>query len=86
MQGKRGSRGIGGSDGKEEVSDWDCTEGCAVMAMGEQSGELKSGDRNGKRKTHNEFGTFSEKERDSGYFRHGDSGSASRFFKQVKED
>lgn len=39
-----------------------------------------SGTRNGIRKAHKEFGTFADRERDSGYFKEGDSGSAARFF------
>ena len=42
-----------------------------------------SGTRNGSRKEHSEFGTFSENAHDSGYFRLGNSGSAARFFKLV---
>ena len=47
--------------------------------------EQKSGTRNGKRKKHDEFGTFADRERDSGYFKEGDSGSAARFFHAVEE-
>ena len=48
--------------------------------------ETKSGTRNGKRKAHDEFGTFTDRERDSGYHKQGDSGSAARFFKECKLD
>jgi DNA modification methylase len=48
--------------------------------------ETVSGDRNGIRKAHDEFGTFKDRERDSGYWKDGDAGSAARFFYTAKAD
>lgn len=48
--------------------------------------ETTSGTRNGVRKDHDEFGTFIDRGRDSGYFKQGDSGSAARFFYTAKAD
>jgi hypothetical protein len=39
------------ANSKETVADWQCVDGCAVRALGEQSGKLKSGER-----TRNESG------------------------------
>jgi len=39
--GNRPVRGIGDSDGRETVADWDCRESCPARKLGEQSGERK---------------------------------------------
>ena len=52
----------------------------AAALLDAQSGVLKSGARNGKRKAHDEFGTFCERERDSGNEWGTSAGGASRFF------
>ena len=64
-------------DGNESVANWICVEGCPVKALDEQSGVLTSGTklphhrRNVPRMGH------------GGVYFAGDSGGASRFFKQV---
>jgi hypothetical protein len=73
-----------GEDGKEEVEDWECVEGCPVRAIGEQSGDLKSGKMKGSYVgfgTTGIFGSSGESERET----YGDKGTAARFFKQISE-
>jgi len=71
-------------DGYETTEDWDCEPDCAIRLLNEQSGELKSGARNGqkrKRISFGENGTFAQTDGDTGYYRNSSQGGASRFFK-----
>lgn len=70
------------ADGKESVEVWECQEGCPVNAMDEQSGVLKNGGQN--LTSGNIEGMFGIRKPQLGGT--GDSGGASRFFKQVKGD
>ena len=80
--------GYADPDGTETVDAWECVEGCAVRALGEQSGELTSGAWDGHRTTNkgngvtlNPFGAVrAEKPRD------GDTGTAARFFPQFEHE
>jgi len=40
---KRGPTSWGDPDGYEQVADWECVDSCAVKALADQSGELKTG-------------------------------------------
>ena len=73
-----------GEDGKEAVEQWECEEGCPVKAFpqGGASGKA-SGPTRGKLGTHGRFGVASGDMGESCFY--GDTGSAARFFKQVKE-
>ena len=77
---RQGFQRFGDEDGMETVEEWRCHEDCPVRMLDEQSGVLTSGVRNGQRKDHAEFGTFCEKERDSGKAFPSSKGGASRFF------
>jgi len=84
LGGPRPARGIGDADGLESVEDWRCVEECAVRLLDEQSGELKSGDRTGKRsqpKTKHTYGQFAMCDETPSV---GDTGGASRFFYTAK--
>jgi hypothetical protein len=75
------------ADGKESVEAWECIEGCAVRRLGEQSGELKSGNLRGEKvkadnRIYNTAGSTISRRL---MIRDGDSGTAARFFKQVSE-
>lgn len=68
-------------DGTETVAAWECSEGCAVKMLDEQSGSLKSGDPGIRRKQH-ETASMSVRlnmtgKKECGF---GDIGGASRFF------
>ena len=81
-------RGFSDKDGKETVPNWICVEGCPVAALDEQSGTTKStGGRLANISTIYGGGTGlgqalspEEVRGDPGF---GDTGGASRFFKQV---
>lgn len=71
-----------GPDGTETVAAWECTEGCAVALLDEQSGVSKSppiGAMGGEVQSarHDIFGKYAGNIHSNG---HGDSGGASRFF------
>jgi hypothetical protein len=69
--------------GEETISDWDCEDGCPVKNLDDQSGVLKSGLPIGTKKAGTGYhGNFPGGEM-TGY---GDSGGASRFFKQFKKE
>lgn len=67
-------------DGTETIAAFECTPGCAVATLDEQSGVLKSGDVNPYK---NNGGWKQTSEMKTGTFR-GDSGGASRFFYVAK--
>ena len=75
-------------DGKEEVADWDCVEGCPVKELDQQSGVSKStGGRIGNSQgAYSHLGETGFKDNaikgQSGF---GDTGGASRFFIQFKK-
>lgn len=71
-------------EGKEEVEDWACVEGCPVKELDQQSGHLKSGEMKADSyKQWGKHGIYGEgKEHPATYY--GDEGGASRFFKQFK--
>lgn len=73
----------GDAEGKEEVPIWGCAEGCPVKELDGQSGTLKSGDGNVRRKAWGGYqggdGVTGEAE-----VSYGDSGGASRFFEQFQ--
>ena len=75
-------------DGKESVEHWECTEDCPVAAMDKQSGALKSGDGNFRRKRHetNSMAGSLGEPRDCEEVSYGDKGGASRFFRQIREE
>lgn len=82
--GSQVSPGYADPDGTETVDEWRCTDTCAVRVLGEQSGELKSGDRSGKRtqpKTKSTYGSFTLRDEAPSK---GDTGTAARFFYQGK--
>ena len=86
LDGTRESVGYGDSDGKESVANWVCEPGCPVARLDEQSGVTTStGGRIG-----NAQGVYSNQGRtgwgtghEAGNPGFGDSGGASRFYKQV---
>jgi len=75
----------GVSEGNETVEDWQCHEDCPIRKLDEQSGVLKSGDGNKRRKPHQTncmsgvLGLVDRKE-----ISYGDTGGASRFFKNIQ--
>ena len=76
--------GYGDEGGMETVDAWECAEGCAVKGLDEQSGILRSG-----KDIHPTIrpvtGFFgSQMAFYSARSNYGDSGGASRFFKQVR--
>ena len=73
----------GDADGKETVANWICAEGCPVKALDEQSGNLlPQGSQKKLDTAANSFlGTGYGGSEKSTYY--GDTGGASRFFKQV---
>jgi hypothetical protein len=78
--------GYADEDGLEEVPAWECEQGCPVKVMDDQSGILTSGDvvghhRNESSKMWRDLGGKGEPL--TGY---GDSGGASRFFPQFKDE
>ena len=80
-------------DGKEEVADWACVEGCPVKTLDEQSGFQKSGVAGSKSRAWGVAGKgqLSSTEEGVGWKAYGsegygDEGGASRFFMQFKKD
>jgi len=72
-------------DGKETVDAWECQEGCPVKAMDEQSGVTTSGAMKRRVGAYDGESVTTFLRGDSGpHNQHGDTGGASRFFKQVK--
>ena len=69
------------SKGTETVAAWVCAPGCPVAALDAQSGNVKGAVSNGKKAGTGYEGGFRGQEQTPGY---GDTGGASRFFKQVK--
>ena len=65
---------------KETVADWNCHADCAVKMLDEQSGVLKSGKPGVRKKEWSGYdGGLKKLDKESGF---GDTGGASRFFKQ----
>jgi hypothetical protein len=70
--------------GNEMVEDWECVEDCPVKKLGEQSGDLKSGKLVGKYRGGGWKGIFQKLGLSEKGFE-ANTGTAARFFKQVKE-
>lgn len=72
-------------DGKEEVADWACVEGCPVRELDQQSGNRKTTwvSTSHKNNRQGDFLGALGHPKDQGY---NDEGGASRFFKQFKKD
>lgn len=66
-------------DGTETVSNYDCTEGCAVKELDEQSGVLKSGGKKNASYSNDNEGIFTPGGNQKSSF-YGSLGGASRFF------
>ena len=87
----KGEAGYAGEDGKEEVGDWGCVEGCPVKELDQQSGHLKSTIRppTGKKMFKNTSDTSvkwnANNVMDTTQRGFNDEGGASRFFKQFKK-
>jgi hypothetical protein len=64
------------------VAVWSCAEGCPVAALDEQSGQLPVSRGDGNGYACSIFGTDTQKTRSKGVVGFGDTGGASRFFKQ----
>jgi DNA modification methylase len=76
--------------GLEEVTEWECEEGCPIKLMDEQSGILKSGTGSVMKASckgyqPNAYGKESRAE-GTPMISYGDQGGASRFFKQLDPD
>lgn len=69
-------------DGTETVADWECAPGCPVKELDEQSGELKSGSHAGYMRSFNKDGGTQFGIGGVPINWEGDSGGASRFFRQ----
>ena len=69
-------------NGTETVAAWSCAEGCPVAALDEQSGQLPVSRGGGNGYACSIFGTDTQKTRSKGVVGFGDTGGASRFFKQ----
>lgn len=85
------NRWFSDADGKEEVLDWACAEGCPVQELDRQSGHLKSSTRTPTGKpiypTSNTSVTWNPNNvMDTTTRGFGDEGGASRFFKQFKKE
>jgi hypothetical protein len=85
--------GYGEDDGTEMVANWNCVSGCPVVALDRQSGERGGGF--GKQYARKEGATWSNSAREGGgsrlkndgrEFGYGDSGGASRFYKQFQDE
>ena len=81
------------ADGTETVPNWECVEGCPVKDLDEQSGStFSSGGRNIRSHTSHiygggkGFGLQIDPEAARGDSGYGDTGGASRYFKQVRGD
>ena len=73
-------------DGKETVSNWACVEGCPVKSLDAQTGILHSG-KDVNPTTSEVSGFFGKTDNYySSESNYGDSGGASRFFKQFKKE
>ena len=72
----------GNLDGTETVTAWTCAEGCPVAALDEQSGILPVSRGGGNGYACSIFGTDTQKTRAKGVVGFGDTGGASRYFKQ----
>lgn len=84
MPDERNFKAYGNGDGTETVAEWQCSDGCAVKALDEQSGELgKSVGGNSKNINNKIYGKYADKadKKPCGF---GDSGGASRFFYVAK--
>ena len=80
--GKRSLVGHADEDGKESVANWICVEGCPVAALDEQSGVRAKGNFPSQQNT--TTGIRSSKGKSlTPEIDYGDSGGASRFFKQI---
>jgi len=81
-KGVSGISGHCGPDGTETTTAWDCTEGCPVADLDEQSGILKSGamDSIAREGRFGVYGHMTERRVQA----QPSEGGASRFFKQVK--
>lgn len=74
--------GFADEDGKESVANWICVEGCPVAALDEQSGVRAKGNFPSQQNT--TTGIRSSKGKSlTPEIDYGDSGGASRFFKQI---
>lgn len=85
----KGKAGYAGVDGKEEVDNWVCVEGCPVVELDRQSGVSKStGGRIGNSQgAYSHLGETGFKDNAiKGQPGFGDTGGASRFFKQFKAE
>ena len=84
-RGEATPRGYAGADGKESVAVWDCHPECPIQVLDEQSGVCPTGLGGITRKNDNSpvyVGPASSQDRMTiGY---GDTGGASRFFKQTQ--
>jgi hypothetical protein len=77
-------RAYGNGNGTETVTAWSCESGCPVADMDSQSGvsvSIRSAGRNGK---DNPVATFGLQRKDDNARGHDDTGTASRFFKQIR--
>ena len=80
--GKRSIVGHADEDGRETVANWVCEPGCPVARLDEQSGVLTSGVMKGQQRGwgfHGIYGASGDTEATC----YGDTGGASRFYKQV---
>lgn len=71
-------QGYTGPDGLEEVEAWDCVEGCPVLELGRQSGELKTNP--GTAATKHTPGMFGVETQPGRVLSAGDTGTAARFY------
>ena len=79
-------RAIDNFQGEEEVADWVCVDGCPVKELDKQTGILVSG-KDVNPTSSNVSGFFGRKDNYySASSNYGDSGGASRFFKQFKKE
>jgi hypothetical protein len=91
---KDGAKPFGGGAGHEyeseeqpaeQVAVWDCAENCASWALGEQSGVCPTGDVAAYTRKNTEFYMGRQPGMATSLHR-GDTGTASRYFKQMKEE
>lgn len=77
----------GDADGKEEISVYECVEGCPVKMLDGQSGErsVSGSARQGKATSGSSENSFVGKASDQEYVAPNDSGTASRFFPQFEQ-
>ena len=89
MRGTGQPTGHGDTDGNETVANWICVEGCPVKALDEQSGVLQSPPTYTRSASGFNEGVYGEgmgQEAGEESLNYGDTGGASRFFKQVKNE